>query len=96
LRSRSVELDALVRRVQPTLYIGERDLYQLIAAIDVLGSNARFVVGELADGLAQSWTKLLTDEAPSRIAIPDVSLPAVLLSTSGTTGQPKFVTHSLT
>ncbi|HTW72315.1 MAG TPA: class I adenylate-forming enzyme family protein [Acetobacteraceae bacterium] len=98
LRFKSIELDALVRRVRPTIYIGEPDLYRLITSIDadVLGPNARFVVGEAADGFAQSWTKLLTNGAPSRLAIPDASLPAVLLSTSGTTGQPKFVTHSLT
>jgi acyl-CoA synthetase (AMP-forming)/AMP-acid ligase II len=98
LRFKSIELDALIRRAQPTIYIGEPDLYPLIAAIDtdVLGANARFVVGEAPDGLAQNWTKLLANGAPSRIAIPDASLPAVLLSTSGTTGQPKFVAHSLT
>jgi acyl-coenzyme A synthetase/AMP-(fatty) acid ligase len=98
LRFKSIELDALVRRVQPTLYIGEPDLYPLIASIDtdVLGANARFVVGDAADGFAQSWTKLLTNGAPARLAMPDPSLPAVLLSTSGTTGQPKFVAHSLT
>jgi acyl-CoA synthetase (AMP-forming)/AMP-acid ligase II len=98
LRLKSIELDALIRRVQPTIYIGEPDLYRLIASIDtdVLGPNARFVIGEATDGFAQSWTKLLTNEAPSRLANPDATLPAVLLSTSGTTGQPKFVTHSLT
>jgi long-chain acyl-CoA synthetase len=98
LRFKSVELDALIRRVQPALYVGEPDLYPLIAAIDpdVLAPNARFVVGEAADGLARSWTKLLANGTPRRLAVPDASLPAVLLSTSGTTGQPKFVTHSLT
>jgi long-chain acyl-CoA synthetase len=98
LRHKSIELDALVRRVQPTIYIGEPDLYRLIASTDtdVLGPHARFVVGEAADGLAQNWTKLLTGGAPRRLAVPDASLPAVLLATSGTTGQPKFVTHSLT
>jgi long-chain acyl-CoA synthetase len=98
LRFKSIELDALIRRAQPTIYIGEPDLYRLIASIDtdVLGPNARFVVGEATDGFAQSWTTLLTNGAPSRLAIPDASLPAVLLSTSGTTGQPKFVAHSLT
>lgn len=97
LRLKSVELDALIRRAQPTLYIGEPDLYHLIASIDteVLGANARFVVGEATGGSAQSWTKLLTNGAASRLATPDASSPAVLLSTSGTTGQPKFVTHSL-
>jgi long-chain acyl-CoA synthetase len=98
LRFKSLELDALIRRVQPAIYIGEIDLYRLVSSMDadVLGQNARFVVGDAADGLAQSWTKLLTNGAPSRLAIPDASLPAVLLSTSGTTGRPKFVTHSLT
>jgi long-chain acyl-CoA synthetase len=98
LRFKSIELDALIRRVQPTIYIGEPDLYRLIASIhtDVLGPNARFVVSEATDGFAKSWTNLLTNEAPSRLVVPDPALPAVLLSTSGTTGRPKFVAHSLT
>jgi long-chain acyl-CoA synthetase len=98
LRFKSIELDALIRRVQRTIYIGEPDLYRLIASIhtDVLGPNARFVVSEATDGFAKSWTNLLTNEAPSRLVVPDPALPAVLLSTSGTTGRPKFVAHSLT
>jgi long-chain acyl-CoA synthetase len=75
LRFKSIELEAIVRRVQPTIYIGEPDLYRLIASTDtdVLGPNARFVVGEAADGLAQSWTKLLTNGTPSRLSVPDAS-----------------------
>jgi hypothetical protein len=59
--SRSSSIDALVRRVRPTIFIGEC----LIASIDtdVLGPNARFVLGEGTDGSAKSWTSLLTDFA---------------------------------
>jgi acyl-coenzyme A synthetase/AMP-(fatty) acid ligase len=40
----------------------------------------------------QPWTSLLaeTDGKPVRVT-PDVDAPAVLLTTSGTSGQPKFV-----
>jgi len=47
------------------------------------------------DPWAQALTRLLEDgdAAPVR-AEPDAHAPAVLLTTSGTTGQPKFVTHT--
>jgi acyl-coenzyme A synthetase/AMP-(fatty) acid ligase len=45
----------------------------------------------------QPWTSLLaeTDSKPVRVT-PDVEAPAVLLTTSRTTGQPKFVIHTKT
>ena len=44
----------------------------------------------------QPWTRLFaeTNGRPMRLA-PDVDASAVLLTTSGTTGQPKFVVHTL-
>jgi long-chain acyl-CoA synthetase len=56
-----------------------------------------FVVdGSVNDPQVQPWTRLFaeTNGEPVRVP-PDVDAPAVLLTTSGTTGQPKFVIHSL-
>jgi len=97
-RWKSAELRPLLQRLQPTLYIGQADLYRRVAAIDcsVVPSNTRFIVGDTVDDpWAQPLTRLLEDgDARPVGAEPDVHAPAVLLTTSGTTGRPKFVTHT--
>jgi long-chain acyl-CoA synthetase len=95
LRFKTPEIEDMLRRLQPAAYIGQADLYRLVAPIgtEILGAAARYVVGEPEDGLAQPWT-LLHRDRPASLADPDPDLPAVLLSTSGTTGQPKLVAHS--
>jgi long-chain acyl-CoA synthetase len=63
----------------------------------VAASNRRFVVdASVKDPWVQPWTRLFaeTNGDPIRVA-PDVDAPAVLLTTSGTTGQSKFVVHTL-
>jgi len=99
IRFKSAELRPLLQRLRPVLYIGQAALYSQIASIDssILGSNSRFVVdGPVNDPQVQPWTRLFaeTNGQPMRLA-PDVDVPAVLLTTSGTTGQPKFVVHTL-
>ncbi len=98
LRFTPVELESLLRRVRPALYLGHAEFYGGIAGVDpsVLAGNARFVVGNTDDIRARSWTDLLGDpaHAPSAGCV-DLHAPAVLLTTSGTTGQPKIVAHSL-
>jgi long-chain acyl-CoA synthetase len=85
----------MLLRLKPSLYIGDTEHYRLVRQIgsDVLGTNARFVVGVLEDSLAQPWVSLMSDTTLA-FDDPDPDAPAVLLSTSGTTGKPKLVTHS--
>lgn len=91
--SKAAELSALVHRLRPAFYIGHRDLQPHAAGIDgaVLPADRRLVVGSAAELLA--W---LRDgpQGPTLPASPDLDAPAVLLTTSGTTGEAKFVTHS--
>ena len=99
IRFKTAELRPLLQRLQPALYIGQAALYSQVASIDssILASNGRFVVdGFVNDPHVQRWTRLFakTNGAPIRVA-PDPDAPAMLLTTSGTTGQPKFVTHTL-
>ena len=99
IRFKTAELRPLLQRLRPALYIGQAALYDQVAPIEssVLRSNDRFVVdGHVNDPRVQPWTSLLAenDGKPVRVT-PDVDAPAVLLTTSGTTGQPKFVIHTL-
>jgi long-chain acyl-CoA synthetase len=100
IRFKTAELRPLFQRLRPVLYIGQAALYSQVASIDpsILASNSRFVVvdGSVNNPRVQSWTRLFaeTNGEPVRVA-PDVDAPAVLLTTSGTTGQPKFVIHTL-
>jgi long-chain acyl-CoA synthetase len=99
IRFKTAELRPLLQRLRPMLYIGQAALYAQVASIDssILPSNSRFVVdGSVSDPRVKAWTRLFTETngKPLRVAR-DVDAPAVLLTTSGTTGQPKFVTHTL-
>src|SRR6516164_9093466 len=99
IRFKTAELRPLLQRLRPALYIGQLALYKQIAPIEssIVALNSRFVVdGSVNDPRVKSWTRLFADRdsEPVRVA-PDVDAPAVLLTTSGTTGQPKFVIHTL-
>jgi long-chain acyl-CoA synthetase len=99
IRFKTAELRPLLQRLRPVLYIGQAALYSQVASIDpsILASNRRFVVdGSVKSPGAQPWTRLFaeTNGEPIRVA-PDVDAPAVLLTTSGTTGQPKLAIHTL-
>jgi acyl-CoA synthetase (AMP-forming)/AMP-acid ligase II len=98
-RFKTAELRPLLQRLRPALYIGQASLYGQVASIDssILSSNSRFVVdGPVSDPRVQSWTRLFAESNGEAIRVgPDVDAPAVLLTTSGTTGQPKFVIHTL-
>ncbi|MET1027319.1 MAG: class I adenylate-forming enzyme family protein [Dongiaceae bacterium] len=96
LRFKTPELEAMLRRLRPCLYIGDTAHYRLVQPIgdDVLDTDARFVIGKLEDTAARPWASLLRDAATVTFDDPDVNAPAMLFSTSGSTGQPKLVAHS--
>jgi acyl-coenzyme A synthetase/AMP-(fatty) acid ligase len=90
IRFKMAELTALLQRLRPALYIGQAALYSRVASIDssILALDSRFIVdGSVKDPRVQPWTRLFaqTNGEPVRVA-PDVDAPAVLLTTSGTTG----------
>jgi len=91
------ELGPIVRRLQPALYLGEAALYGNVAALDatLLPASRRFVLGG-ADGDAafRPWEDLFTGSQDTMILPPEQDKPCVLITTSGTTGQPKFVMHT--
>ncbi len=90
------ELAPILQRLAPALYIGESELYRNVAAVDVsiLPRERRFLVGALDnhDG-TEPWDVLRQSE-PAELPKPPSYAPAVLINTSGTTGEPKFVTHT--
>ena len=95
---KTAELAPLLRRLQPALYIGEADLYPRVADIDeaTLAANRRFVIGDGGDDRrAQPWSRLSTNDNGETVpGEPAIDAPAVLITTSGTTGQPKLVIHT--
>jgi long-chain acyl-CoA synthetase len=102
IRFKTAELRPLLQRLRPTLYIGQAALYSQVASIDcsILASNSRFVVVDCSvnDPRVQPWTRLFAETNGESVRVApdvDVDAPAVLLTTSGTTGQPKFVIHTL-
>jgi long-chain acyl-CoA synthetase len=93
------ELAPLLQRLKPALYIGEISLYGNVAPVDatILAANKRIVVdGSFEDDGVQPWEALFDeDEDNDTLLVPPASYrPAVLINTSGTTGQPKFVVHT--
>jgi long-chain acyl-CoA synthetase len=99
LRFKTTELRELFQRLQPALYLGDEQLYAYVETIEpeILAADKRFVTGPRgAYRGAMPWSALLIDSAgalPMPLE-PDEHAPTVLLTTSGTTGVPKFVTHT--
>jgi long-chain acyl-CoA synthetase len=92
------ELAPLLQRLKPALYIGEMGLYENVAPVDasILAPGKRFVVdGSFEDHGLQPWRALFDGASDERLSVSPASYePAVLINTSGTTGQPKFVVHT--
>jgi long-chain acyl-CoA synthetase len=92
------ELAPLLQRLKPALYIGDADLYKNVAPVDgsILPLDKRFIVnGTAAEHGVQLWQSLFETPADANLSLsPPSYKPAVLIITSGTTGQPKFVAHT--
>ena len=92
------ELAPLLQRLKPALYIGEIGLYENVAPVDasILAPHKRFIVdGSFEDHGVQPWQMLFDGATDGRLSVSPASYePAVLINTSGTTGQPKFVIHT--
>jgi long-chain acyl-CoA synthetase len=82
--------------LRPSLYFCEAKYFAAAAGVpsSVVDSRRRFIVGEdtAHTGLA-SWETLKMDTAGALPTV-DPHAPAVLIHTSGTTGNPKFVVHT--
>jgi acyl-CoA synthetase (AMP-forming)/AMP-acid ligase II len=91
------ELAPMLQRVRPALYIGEAALYPNVAPVDatILPREKRFLVDDTDRTHAvQAWDAL--KQAPhSDLPTPASHQPAVLINTSGSTGEPKFIIHTL-
>lgn len=80
------ELVDLVRRTRPVGYVGEQDLYPRFAPVpdELVPADMRLVIED----------DLESDGAEPADVAPDPDAPAILLSTSGTTGRSKIVIWS--
>jgi long-chain acyl-CoA synthetase len=91
------ELAPLLQRLKPALYIGESDLYRNVAEVDadIVPRQSRFIVDAACgkDGV-KPWKSLSKQAEQADLPTPRSHEPAVLVNTSGTTGQPKFVMHT--
>jgi long-chain acyl-CoA synthetase len=90
------ELEPMLQRLMPALYIGEPDLYRNVAPVEagILSRQKRIIVDAVDQKAGvQSWD-VLNQAAHTDLPIPPAHQPAVLINTSGTTGRPKFVAHT--
>ncbi|HEY2534920.1 MAG TPA: class I adenylate-forming enzyme family protein [Xanthobacteraceae bacterium] len=101
-RFKAPELKAMLDRLRPALYVGHAELYREISSLTstIVPPQRCYIVGAKGDdGHAQCWSDLRGDgswDVPlSPPRSPDMHAPALLLATSGTTGIPKFVIHTL-
>jgi long-chain acyl-CoA synthetase len=87
---KSAELAPLLQRLKPALYLGEISLYDNVAPIDasILSPDKRFAVnGTFEDHGVQPWETLFDATGNESLSVSPAShKPAMLITTSGTTG----------
>ena len=95
------ELGPNLKRLEPALYLGEDSLYGNVAGVDarLLPPSRRFVLNGAKedhkdDQGFQPWEALFKGSKDAALLPSERDKPCVLVTTSGTTGQPKFVTHT--
>jgi acyl-CoA synthetase (AMP-forming)/AMP-acid ligase II len=100
-RYKTRELEALIIRVRPKLYLGQDELFQAVRNIstEVMPLDARFVAGN-APADARPWAALMKAAAPHALGLLEAAPAqhdalAMLMPTSGTTGPSKLVVWTL-
>jgi long-chain acyl-CoA synthetase len=90
------ELGPMLQRLAPALYIGESALYSNVAPVDaaLLPKQNRILIDGADKHGVRPWDVLKRADGSAELPTPPSHEPAVLLNTSGTTGQPKFVAHT--
>jgi long-chain acyl-CoA synthetase len=91
------ELERILTRLEPTVYLGEASLYPNVAPFDgkLLPPSRRFVLNGAADDEGfLPWEALFAGSQDAVMLPPEPNEPCVVIATSGTTGQPKFVMHT--
>jgi acyl-CoA synthetase (AMP-forming)/AMP-acid ligase II len=91
------EVKRLVGRLQPAIYIGHGDVYGSLSQVEtsLLPMERRFVIdGSVAERRVRSWTELFDAKLQPWPDDQDLDAPVILVSTSGTTSEPKLVVHT--
>jgi long-chain acyl-CoA synthetase len=99
VRLTEVELGALLSRLRPVLFFAEETRASRLGCLDpkIVRYDARYFLGRaVTDSFGVRWEDFLVDDADGSLPDhPDRTAAAVLLLTSGTTAEPRFVAHTL-